>query len=363
MKPFIPAKLPLSELNWSLFIPSLSIVNREIARYDGLLQSLPNPGLLLSPLITQEAVLSSKIEGTQATLEDVLKFEAQPEKQIRHADDIHEIINYRKALNTAVDELKKRPISLNLLKKTHQILLSGVRGKNKMTGQFRKVQNWIGKPGSPIENARYIPPSPETIGELLDNLEKYIHYDEKDRLVQLAIIHAQFEIIHPFLDGNGRIGRILIPLFLYEKKILNNPMFYLSSYFENHREEYYNKLLSITEANKWEEWILFFLKAIQYQSQQNSEKAKKILNLYSEMKEKVAEITHSQFIMQVIDSLFKSPIFSSSFFRQKSRIPRASAIRILNQLKNNNIISILEEPKGKKPAVYIFDKLIEIVEE
>lgn len=363
MNPFIPDALPLKNLDWSRFLPLIGRSNRAVARYDGLLQSLPNAALLLSPLTTQEAVLSSRIEGTQATLEDVLKYEAQPETATRHIEDIQEVINYRKALRCAVDELSRRPISLNLLKKTHSILLSNVRGKNRAIGEFRKAQNWIGPPGSAMENARYMPPAPDKLRDALDKFEKYIHYDEKDRLVQLAIIHAQFEIIHPFLDGNGRIGRIIIPLFLYEKEILSSPMFYVSAYFEKYRDEYYNRLHGITKFREWEEWILFFLKAVEQQAQENSAKAKKILHLYNEMKEKIAQITRSQFAIQVLDCLFDLPIFRSSVFEQKSRIPKPSAHRILSQLKDAKIISLLEEAKGRKAAVFVFDRLLDIVEQ
>lgn len=204
--PFIPDELPLQDLDWTSFISYIGTANREIARYDGLLQSIPNPAVLLSPLTTQEAVLSSKIEGTQATLEEVLKFEAEMDSSFNRYDDIQEVLNYRKAMAFAIKELKERPITLNLIRRTHQVLLASVRGESSDRGNFRKIQNWIGKPGSTIEQARFIPPNPLVLQEHLDKFEKYIHYEEKDLLVQLAIVHAQFEILHPFLDGNGRIG-------------------------------------------------------------------------------------------------------------------------------------------------------------
>jgi len=362
MQPFVPDTLPLKDLDWSRFLHLIGAANRELARFDGLLQSLPNPSLLLSPLTTQEAVLSSRIEGTQATLEDVLKYEADQLQKTSRKEDIKEVINYRKALHFAVAELNRRPLSLNLIKKTHSILLSDARGKNRMIGQFRKTQNWIGASGSPIEKARYVPPAPNEVTNALDDFEKYIHYDEKDRLVQLAIIHAQFEIIHPFLDGNGRIGRILIPLFLFEKQILSSPMFYISAYFETNRDEYYDRLHAITAAKEWEDWIWFFLQAVQKQAIQNNAKAKMILNLYNNMKQKIVEITHSQFAIQTLDCLFDTPVFRPSLFQKKSEIPKATANRILNQLKEAHIISVLEEAKGRRAAVYFFDKLVGIVE-
>lgn len=360
MKPYIPENLPLQNLDWQHLIRLISEANRKLARYDGILHTMPNPVLLLSPLTTQEAVLSSRIEGTQATLEEVLRFEADPNQQTDKYADIQEVINYRKATSVAVEEMKRRPISLNLIKNMHSVLLQSVRGENKARGEFRKIQNWIGKPGSKIENARFVPPEPNELMKGLDNFEKYIHYDEKDRLVQLAIIHAQFEILHPFLDGNGRIGRILIPLFLFEKKILNTPMFYISAFFESHRDEYYDRLKGVTDNKDWEGWIKFFLQGVIQQSEKNIDKAGSILQLYEMMKEKMISITHSQYSIKALDNLFDMPVFSSSDFIKNSNIPKASAKRILNRLEESDIIDLLAEGAGRRPALYIFKQLIDI---
>lgn len=360
MKPYIPENLPLQNLDWQHLIRLISEANRKLARYDGILHTMPNPVLLLSPLTTQEAVLSSRIEGTQATLEEVLRFEADPNQQTDKYADIQEVINYRKATSVAVEEMKRRPISLNLIKNMHSVLLQSVRGENKARGEFRKIQNWIGKPGSKIENARFVPPEPNELMKGLDNFEKYIHYDEKDRLVQLAIIHAQFEILHPFLDGNGRIGRILIPLFLFEKKILNTPMFYISAFFESHRDEYYDRLKGVTDNKDWEGWIKFFLQGVIQQSEKNIDKAGSILQLYEMMKEKMISITHSQYSIKALDNLFDMPVFSSTDFIKNSNIPKASAKRILNRLEESDIIDLLAEGAGRRPALYIFKQLIDI---
>ena len=326
MKPYIPEQLPLKSLNWPSFIRLIGQANAAIARYDGILQGIINPDVLLSPLMTQEAVLSSRIEGTQATIEEVLEFEAVPEMETSRYEDIQEIINYRKSMYLAIDELKKRPISLNMLLDMHSVLLNSVRGHNKGKGRFRNIQNWIGAPGTPIENATYIPPEPLHLMEYLSTFEKYMHYDEEDRLVQLAIIHAQFELIHPFIDGNGRLGRILVPLFLYENGLLGRPMFYISSYLEQHRSEYYDKLRTISEKNDWSGWITFFLTAVIEQAKNNSEKARSILSLYERMKIEVSRLTHSQYSIQTLDSLFNSPIFKSTDFPERSKIPKASAM-------------------------------------
>ena len=260
MKPYIPDTLPLQNIDWVKFVNLIGKANAELARYDGILQGIINPHVLLSPLTTKEAVLSSRIEGTQASLVEVFEFEAskQADIQTEKQKDIQEIINYRKSMGIAVNWLAKKPITINMIKEVHSILLDSVRGKDKGRGRFRTVQNWIGRPGTSIEQAEYVPPEPMRIMEFLSNFEKYIHYEEKDILVQLAIVHAQFEIIHPFVDGNGRVGRILIPLFLYEKRLLSLPMFYISEYFETNRDEYYDRLKAITSEKRWEEWIEFF---------------------------------------------------------------------------------------------------------
>jgi Fic family protein len=360
MKPYIPENLPLQNLNWQHLISLMSEANRKLARYDGILHTMPNPVLLLSPLTTQEAVLSSRIEGTQATLEEVLKFEADPKAKTKKYADIQEVINYRKATSVAVEEMNKRPISLNLIKNMHSVLLQSVRGENKARGEFRKIQNWIGKPGSTIENARFVPPDPVELLNSLDNFEKYIHYEEKDRLVQLAMVHAQFEILHPFLDGNGRIGRILIPLFLFEKKILNTPMFYISAFFESNRDEYYERLKAVTDNKDWEGWIKFFLQGVIQQSEKNIDKAKSILQLYEMMKEKMISVTHSQYSIKALDILFDMPIFSSTEFIKNSSIPRASAKRILNRLEQSGTLRILVKGSGRKPTIFVFSELIDI---
>lgn len=366
MKPYTPKKLPISNLNWETFISKIGEANRNLARYDGTLSAMINPGLLLSPLTTQEAVLSSRIEGTQATLEEVLELEAEAEKKFPETErekDVQEIVNYRQALKVATTEMQNRPMSLNMIKKIHSVLLNSVRGQYKMRGKFRDKQNWIGSPAGSMEDAKYIPPVPNQIEQLMTNLESYIHQEEKDPLVQLAIIHAQFELIHPFLDGNGRVGRILVPLFLAEKGILSEPMFYLSSYLEQNRAEYYERLENISKKDEWEGWINFFLMAISNQANLNNEKSLKVLRLYEDMKQRIKEVTRSQYSIQALDALFAKPIFSTPDFIDKSGIPKQSASRIVNQLEDSDILRTIRKHSGRSPALYAFSELVEIIEE
>jgi len=362
-KPYVPESLPLSDLDLSSMISEIGRANRAFAAFGGLLIGIPNPFVLLSPLTSQEAVLSSKIEGTQASLQELLKYEAgdvsvSPAK----AGDIEEVLNYRKAMNAATEELKTKPITLNLIKNLHAILLQDVRGQNLRRGDFRRNQNYIGKPGSPIEEASYVPPSPEKVMASLDNWEKYIHSQEVDPLVQLAIVHAQFEIIHPFMDGNGRIGRMLVPLFLYEKKLIPYPTFYISSYLEAHREEYYDRLGDISKNKHWEEWIRFFLNAISEESEKNSRKAREILSLYDEMKMSFVAWTKSQYSILALDTLFSQPILSATDFKKKAMIPKPTAARILKILSDQNVLKIIRQARGQMSAIFAFSRLLDIVE-
>lgn len=361
MKPFIPHELPIKDLDWAQFVSLIGEANRELAKFDSLLNSIPEPNVLLSPLTTNEAVLSSRIEGTQATLEDVYKFEASPKEKTAKYDDIQEIINYRRAINEASEKLDKLPLSSRLIKEIHKTLLSGSRGKNKTPGKFRTGQVYIGQMGTDIGSATFVPPEPQTIPEHFSNFEKYIHFKEKDILVQLAIVHAQFEIIHPFWDGNGRAGRIIMPLFLYYKEIISSPNFYLSEFFEKNRDSYNSGLNSISKTGKWEEWIIYFLNAVITQSAINRKKVESILTLNKEMLDRVQDITHSQYTHKVVDFMFSNPWFDTKKFREESKVPKTITARILKLLTDNKILQILEKGKGSRSSLYIFPSLLKIV--
>lgn len=358
--PYNPKKLPLDNLDWVSFIKLLGEARDRLSKFDGLLQGIPNPNILLSPLTTQEAVLSSKIEGTQATLEEVLEYEADPALFEEKKADIKEVLNYRNAMHFAIKEMKTFPLTERLLKKIHSILLSGVRSNTKIVGQYRTWQVFIGKKGTTIEEASYIPPESTQIAELMLNLENYIHYEEKDPLVQLAIIHAQFEIIHPFGDGNGRLGRIIMPLFLHYKGILSTPMFYLSAYFEKHRDSYYQKLNDISGKDDWNSWIMYFLNAIKEQSETNITKAISIRDLYDEKKTNIKEVTKSKYFVDILDFIFSYPFFTIPQLTQKTNINSKYALDLVRKLEESKLVKILRPSSGRRPAVYIFDDLIRI---
>jgi len=295
-------------------------------------------------------VLSSKIEGTQATVDEVLEYEAGLNFEGEKAKDIQEIVNYRKTLMIASEYLHQRPISLGLIQQMHAVLLDSVRGANKTPGQFRREQNWIGSAGCSMEQASFVPPSPLQLLDHMQAWEAYLATNDFDLLVQAAVMHAQFELIHPFKDGNGRIGRLLIPLFLYQKRALASPMFYLSEYLEANRSLYYARLLAISAEGDWTGWVEFFLQAIIHQAQANIWRVREILALYERMKQKMAELIRSQHAITVLDTLFDRPIFQSCDFVQRSGIPKQSALPFLRSLREAGVLQFFEKPAaGARP--------------
>lgn len=366
MSPYAPDALPLTNLDFRRLLPLVGQANAALARYDGLLQGIPNPAVMLSPLTTQEAVLSSKIEGTQATVDEVLEQEAGLIKQGEKYEDIQEISNYRQALYSAREHLKDYPIRLSFVRELHRILMSSVRGQDKTPGEFRLEQNWIGKHGCTMEQASFVPPNPHQLPDYLQAWERYLDSDDVDFLLQTAVVHAQFELLHPFKDGNGRIGRILIPLFLYQKRVLSQPMFYLSEYLESHREEYYQRLKAISAEGDWNGWIAFFLQAIITQAGQNSIRVTDIQALYEEMKLAIQAATHSQYTVHVLDAIFSKPIFRSSDLAQQLfkefGIHAKTTPGLLRQMKDAGILRELQPGSGRRPATLCFPRLINLAE-
>ena len=365
-KPFVPQALPIKNVDWEKLIPHMGRANRAISEYNGVLYGVPNPDVLLSPLTTQEAVLSSRIEGTQATFGDLLLFDAgvEPAQESRK-QDITEIVNYRSALQYAKKGLEVRPFNINLLLELHDILLDSVRGRDKGRGRFRTAQNWIGAPGSTIEEADFVPPEPGLVPKAMHEWESYYHAERPDPLVQLAVTHAQFEIIHPFLDGNGRLGRILIPLFLFEKHVLAQPMFYLSAYLDQHRDEYIRLLRDLGEReDAWNSWIVFFLCAIVHQAEENTRKARGIMDLYERLKRDVISITHSQYAVPILDAMFTQPIFRASDVRKRTSIapPIPTTMSLLGKLESHGVLKIFSRGSGRRPTVYAFPELINLCE-
>ncbi len=359
-------EFPPKALDWARLIPLLGPANAGLARYDGLLSAIPNAHILLSPLTTQEAVLSSKIEGTQVTIGEVLEIEAggdsaaftQPKRE-----DAEEVLNYRRAMRACVGEMEHRPFSQQLLRGAHALLMQGVRGRDMTLGNYRDEQNWIGPKGCTAATASFMPITPEHLRFGMDDWERYFGSTaEPDALVQLAIIHVEFEALHPFKDGNGRLGRMLIPLFLYQRKLLTSPDFYMSGYLERKREEYQERLRAVSRDGDWTGWCLFFLEGVREQAGENERRARSILALYDRIKTQVADLTHSQHTMRAVDFLFQSPIFPAPAFTNHAGIPKPTASRILALLREAGILLTLEEGRGRRPGIYAFRELLNVAE-
>lgn len=362
--PYIPDSLPPGGIDWQRILPGIGRANAALARYDGMLQTLRDPGVLLSPFTVNEAVLTSRIEGTQATLDEVLQHDAGLSAESERArSDFEEISNYRAAVKIAESGLHDRPLTLSLIKSAHQRLMQGVRGRDKRPGAFRQEQNFMGRRGDAIEQARFVPPNPVVMEATLLEWEGYLQSVEDDPIVQTALAHAQFEIIHPFMDGNGRLGRMLIPLLLYQRGVLARPVFYLSEYLESHRDEYYDRLLAITEQGDWQGWLSFFVDAVVSQAECNLKKVRAIHGLYEDLKRRAVEATHSQFAVAAIDTLFEKPIIQAPEFARRGGFNnRVTANNILRALEAESIIVRLRDGSGRNPAIYALRDLINIIE-
>lgn len=359
-------EFPPKTLDWSRLIPLIGPANAGLARYDGLLSAIPNAHILLSPLTTQEAVLSSKIEGTHVTIGEVLEIEAGGESDVftqPKRDDAEEVLNYRKAMRACIAEMEHRPLSQHILRSAHSLLMQGVRGRDKSPGSYREDQNWIGPKGCTIEEARFVPVAPEHLQPGMDAWERYLGgTNELDALTQLAILHIEFEALHPFKDGNGRLGRMLIPLFLYHRKLLASPDFYMSGYLEANREEYQERLRAVSRDGDWTGWCAFFLQGIREQAAENERKARAILSLYDRVKTQVADMTHSHHSIRAVDFIFQSAIFTAPLFINNSGIPKPTANRILTHLRDEGLLLTMQEGRGRRPGIYAFRELLNIAE-
>ncbi len=359
-------EFPPKSIEWSRLIPLIGPAQAGLARYDGLLTAIPNSNVLLSPLITQEAVLSSKIEGTQVTIEEVLEIEAGGQSaaltEPKRAD-AEEVLNYRHAMRGCISELENRPLSQQMVRSAHALLMQGVRGRDKNPGSYRNDQNWIGSKGCSIEEANFVPISPTHLQQGMDDWERYIgSATEQDILVQLAILHVEFEALHPFKDGNGRLGRMLIPLYLHQRKLLTSPDFYMSGYLDRHRDEYVERLRAVSRDGDWTGWCAFFLTGIREQAAENERRARAILKLYDDVKTRIADLTHSQHSIRALDFIFQTPIFAAPMFTGHSDIPRPTANRILTVLREAGVLATLRDGRGRRPGIYAFRDLLNVAE-
>lgn len=361
-KAFIPSPLPPNPpLKYTDELQLLlSKADRALARLDGITTVLPNPDLFIAMYVKKEALLSSQIEGTQASLEGVLEFEADliPKEDI---NELKEVINYTRALNYGQERVKELPLSLRLIREIHKILLEGTRGAQRTPGEFRTSQNWIGPPGVSLNNAIYIPPPPTDVITNMGDLEKFFHSkDNIPPLIKIALIHAQFETIHPFLDGNGRVGRLLITFYLLWQEILSRPLLYLSYYLKKNRTEYYDLLMKVRTEGAWENWIKFFLKGVIATSDEAANTAREIIKLKDDLITNLYEC--SQFslnVIKLIDLLFSTPLLGVRNVVEKMGWSKQTANQIVKQFEK---IGILKEITGKQRyKKFIFKDYVEII--
>ena len=341
---FVPASLPPEPpLGMDArMIGLLSRADQAVGRLDGVSRTLPNPDLFLAMYVRREAVLSSQIEGTQSTLEDVLSYELDP-RQREVPQDVEEVVNYVRAMNYGLERLATLPLSLRLVREIHAELLSGVRGADRMPGEFRVTQNWIGPENAPITRATFVPPPVPQMRDALDNLEEFLYEGELPLLVRCALAHAQFETIHPFLDGNGRVGRLLIAFQLVHGDVLHRPLLYLSYYLKRRRAEYYDRLMAVREDGNWEGWTSFFLRGVAETAEEATTTAEAIVRLQDEHRGLVQDEGLGINGLRMLDLLFQRPLFNVNLVRDELDVAFNTANKLVEQTA---ALGIVEEVTG-----------------
>ena len=342
---FVPNALP-PVIEWDTELASqMSRADLAVGTLSGLGETLPNPHLLIYPFIRREAVLSSRIEGTQSSLSDLLLFEAT---QVEKQRDVREVQNYVHAMEYGLKRLDELPLSLRFIRELHRILMEGVRGAHATPGEFRRSQNWIGPAGATLDESPFIPPPVAEMQECLNQLEKFLHADTGlPPLIEAALVHYQFEALHPFLDGNGRIGRLLVTLLLCQKNVLSKPLLYLSAFFEKHRPEYYELLLNVSQSGQWGKWIEFFLQAVTEQSDDAVSRSRHLLELLRNYSQLAREKHLPPTAGQLIELIFMKPVLNAKTAQELLKVSYPSAQYALASLED---AGILTEITGRKRA-------------
>ena len=358
---FVPNPLP-PDIHWSLkIISALSEADRDLSRLNTLANAFPFNQTLIMPFIRQEAVLSSRIEGTRASLVDLYAHEAGQLSFLESMDDSNEVLNYVRALEYGLERVKTLPISLRLIREIHARLMENVRGGQLTPGEFRRSQNWIGPAGCTLDNATYVPPRVDEMLEALGEMETFIHTTSQiPPLVQAGLLHYQFEAIHPFLDGNGRMGRLLIILLLHEWKVLSHPLLNVSVYFEARRQEYYTCLLEVSKNGAWEEWLLFFLTGVSTQAINDAVRLESLLSLRVDYQERIRVGRRQERLEQVLDLVFQRPVLNIRQAEAALGIPFLTAERCIVRLAK---IGILREITGKaRNRVFQADQILAVIQ-
>lgn len=355
-KSFRPSPLPPEIEMDAEMIELLTSATKSLSALDTMSTYIPNMNLFVSMYVRKEALLSSQIEGTQATLEDVL----DPMVEKNANQNVADVINYIKATEYALERIKTLPLCSRLIKETHEVLLGGVRGEEKNPGEFRISQNWIGTQGSSLKNARYIPPNVEDMTVAISDLEKYINSDDSlDVLIQAALIHYQFETIHPFLDGNGRVGRLLITLFLMEKKALNSPALYISYYLKKNRIEYYDRMSEVRNKDNYEQWIKFFLRAIAESSDEAVDTIKKLSELHNKNVELISNMKASKSAHIIFSYLENNPIIDIRKTAEELGMSFNTVSGTVKRFEENGILK--QANNASRNRVFAYEDYLEIL--
>lgn len=353
-------KFPPGKLDYSFFMDNLLKATEALARFDQMLKNMHNNEIFLAPLRNQEAVMSSRMEGTISTMDEVMEYQLEDEINLNVKNDIIETILYQRTMRSAQKSITDGyEITPGFIRSMHQQLLSLGRGAQKNPGQFKVQQNYLGDEFS--KSVYFIPIIPE---KLQEGLEKWSHFAEHStfpHLIKTAILHLEFEALHPFEDGNGRIGRMLIPLLLWKYKLINEPHFYISGYFDEHKELYIKRLREVSRTNNWNQWIDFFLQAITEQANKNLEITQKIQNLYDQMKSEFLETLSSKWSVVTLDFIFSNPVFRTNNYYKLTGIPQPTGNNILRKLNNKGLLQLREEASGSKPALYSFELLMRLI--
>jgi Fic family protein len=356
---YVPNPLPPA-IEWTnQLVSTLSRADYLLGKLAREGSKLPNPHLLMRPFITREAVLSSKIEGTHATIGEILAHNAGVSVN-QNPDDLQEVQNYITALDFGLKRLDDLPLSLRLIKEIHAQLMQGVRGSHATPGEFRKNQNWIGSPGCTLNTGKFVPPPVDKLTDCLGEFEKFLHDRQLPPLIHIALCHYQFEVIHPFLDGNGRIGRLLIGLLLIEQKMLPSPLLYLSAFFEATRDEYYRQLFNVSSKGTWQDWLIYFLNGIAVQSEDALSRAERINDLLNKWKLQVASGS-SSVPVNIVDHFAVNPYLTIKKIAEELEIAYSTAERGVRKLLGENIISQVND--GKRDKVYCATEILSILEE
>jgi Fic family protein len=355
---------PPSSLDYTRLVPQLVKATDAVARYDQMLKNMHNSEILLAPLRNQEAVISSRMEGTVSTMDEILKYEADHEDNSGEAatvrSEVIETILYQRALKAAQGAMESgQPLSQFLIRAAHQRLLSFGRGASKSPGEYKTEQNYLAD--KTRKNILFVPISPERLQEGMDRLFSYIEQSEDTPLIKAAISHIEFEALHPFKDGNGRIGRMIITLLLWSSKVISAPHFYVSGYLEENKDLYIDTMRSVSERGDWTAWCIFFLEAIEQQANRNLQIAENIGILYESMKQKFSDALASKFSVNALDFVFTNPVFRNNKFTNSSGIPSSTAARFARVLLERKLITTIEEPSGRRAAMHAFEPLLELV--